>query len=547
MDHAKVAWPERTLGVELLNKSALLGLAGAAVLIAAALIVHARKSNSQPQPNDTHRPAQIAAEMPAPAESSADLVPQPAEPQPATESPIESETPATESTSPPQAQPTIAPAEAAPAESQPIIAPAESRPSDAPAEPGELAAVTDEPEPQSSPVERPSEAVAKPSPPPIVPPAEALAEPGQQPEYRPDDPDLVTPAVPSVSETKAETPATSEAVAAADGGSPQPTENPAPESASWSKQWLGLVEEHNARKSHDEPAPAEPPAAGQTKPALTPPPAMHTIDGIGGGLITPTAYLVNPGPAEKALGAPAVSLRFWRFGDKDIETLAVSETFFGRIELSYAASRFGLGSFRDAVRKTTGRDIVRNEAYLHTISLRGLLLEENAFDLAFLPAVTAGVQFKYNDSIQTIDRRSGRLLHSAGLEKSNGIDWTITTSKTFRDPLLGKPLSISAGLRVSKAAQIGLLGFGNQCKMSLETNIRYQPTDWLIVGYELRDKVGPYATGPGTLGSEGPWQAISASVLLEEHLILTGAWTMMGDVANGPADCGWTIGLQYNF
>ena len=507
-----------------MNKSALLGLAGAAVLVIAAIVIHTRKPNPQSQPGESDRPAQIAANAPAPA--------------PPTDAPQPSAQPAApEATTPPAAAPEPI-AAADPSDTQPSIAPAESRP----AEPLR-AAVVDEPETPSEPAP-----AKKPAPKPITPPPAELARPGRQPEFQPDDPDVQPvpdiapakqpakqPAEPTIASPQPEAEATS------------PDKSSAPESDTWPKQWLGLVDEHNARKQQDASTPTKEPTAQPDATSLIPPPAMHTIDGIGGGLLTPTAYLVNPGPADEVLAPPAVSLRFWRFGSKDIETLAISETLFGRIELSYAVSRFGLGSFRDAVRKTTGRDIVRNDAYLHTFGLRGLLLQENAFDLDFMPAITAGVQFKYNDSIQTIDRRSGRLLHSAGLDKSNGIDWTLTTSKTIRDPFFHKPLSLSAGLRVSKAAQIGLLGFGNDCKVSLETNIRYQPTDWLIVGYELRDKVGPYATGPNTLESEGPWQAITASFVLDERLILTTAWTMMGNVANGPADCGWNIGLQYNF
>jgi hypothetical protein len=45
------------------------------------------------------------------------------------------------------------------------------------------------------------------------------------------------------------------------------------------------------------------PAAPQERPPLP----LHSIEGTGGILITPTAYLVNPGPKDSFFSNPGIS------------------------------------------------------------------------------------------------------------------------------------------------------------------------------------------------------------------------------------------------
>jgi hypothetical protein len=314
----------------------------------------------------------------------------------------------------------------------------------------------------------------------------------------------------------------------------------------WVDQWAVLADEFEARKQavatteSDTEQPASTPAPRRQ------PPVLSNIEGTGGGVITPSAYLLNPGPKNKVFGMPTMSNRFLRFGSKDLSTLAVGETLWGRIELSYAVQHFGLGGFPDAVQKRLGRDIVRDNAWMHVWSIRGKLIEEDSFGLP-LPAVTAGVSFKYNDSIQTIDERMGHALRAAGLDKSNGVDYTLTTTKTICDPWLGRPLSLTAGMRFSNGAQMGLMGFENSCHFSVEGGVRYFPTDWLAVGYEFREKPDVYDDIPGVYGHEESAHAITADIRVTDNLTISTGWVMMGHVANGSADCGWTLGMQWDF
>ena len=104
--------------------------------------------------------------------------------------------------------------------------------------------------------------------------------------------------------------------------------------------------------------------SAQEQPSEGPPLPLHTIEGVGGLVLTPTAYLVNPGPPGTVVGKPAFATQFALIGDKDFEALSFTWTLWERLELGYAFNRFGLDDFDDDVFAATGIDIT-DEIYLH--------------------------------------------------------------------------------------------------------------------------------------------------------------------------------------
>ncbi|MHB8970717.1 MAG: hypothetical protein ACYC3X_07620 [Pirellulaceae bacterium] len=52
-----------------------------------------------------------------------------------------------------------------------------------------------------------------------------------------------------------------------------------------------------------------------------PPLPVHTIEGVGGGGITPMAYLVNAGDEEHVFGPLAASLSYINLGQKNLEVV----------------------------------------------------------------------------------------------------------------------------------------------------------------------------------------------------------------------------------
>jgi hypothetical protein len=288
-------------------------------------------------------------------------------------------------------------------------------------------------------------------------------------------------------------------------------------------------------------AKVEAPAAAEKGPPLP----LHTIEGVGGLIITPMAYLVNPGPKGSVAGLPATSFTYVGAGEKNIEAFAISETFFQRIELSYALSRFGLGTLGSSVKQATGLDIGRSDVLLHNFNIRGLLVEENSFDLP-LPAITAGVHFKINDGISAINKNLHGTLTGKGYADDTGVDYTLTATKTF-PKVFGRPLILSGGLRLSKAAQIGYLGFGDSYEPSFEGNVTYLITDNIALAYEFRQKINQVDRIGNLVRPEDNWQTIGVGWVVNNHLTLTAGYGRFGNVLDTVENGGWAFQIKYEW
>ena len=281
--------------------------------------------------------------------------------------------------------------------------------------------------------------------------------------------------------------------------------------------------------------------------AEAPPLPFHSIEGYGGGAITPMAYLVNPGSTDSIFGVPSVALSTIFIGRKNVQALSITETIFQRIELGYSIERLGLGTLPRDIEDATSVDIERSEVWLHNLNVRGLLLEENSFGLP-LPAVTAGVHFKVNDGLADINSRLSGALAAIGYEESSGIDFTLTASKTFVHKLtLNRPLILTGGLRNGSGAQLGFLGFGDDRSTTFEGSVAYLPTDWLLVAYEFRQKANPYHQISGLVGDEDSWHAIDLGWIINENMTLVAGWGAFGNMVNGQENGAWWIQLKYEF
>jgi hypothetical protein len=287
-------------------------------------------------------------------------------------------------------------------------------------------------------------------------------------------------------------------------------------------------------------AEANPEAQEPAAKASPPPLPFHTIEGYGGGAITPIAYLVNPAEdAGEVFGKPSIAYSYVHAGEKDLNAFTFTETLWGRVELGYGYDKFGVGTLDDDILAATGVDLDRSSVGLHNFNLRALVLKEDAY----LPAVTVGFSYKKNDGIGSIDDQLGGALSSIGLDDNTGYDFTVTASKSFS--VGGRPLIVSAGLRNSEASHIGLLGFSDDRHTTFEGNLVYVPTNWLVLGYEYRQKADPYGRINGLVGQEDDWQALDASWIINEHATFVVGWAKLGTLANTKEDSAWFIQVKY--
>jgi hypothetical protein len=301
--------------------------------------------------------------------------------------------------------------------------------------------------------------------------------------------------------------------------------------------------------------PAAAPAEAEAAPEKGPPLPFHTIEGVGGGAITPMAYLVNPAGDDIIFGKPSAALSYVNLGRKNLDAITVTENVGGRIELGYGADRLGLGTLPADIRTATvsganpsGIDINHSDAWLHSFNIRALLVkEDDCLGGVALPAITAGIQIKYNDSIDDINNRLGGALTGIGYRRNHGEDFTLTATKTFKD-VFGRPLIVTAGMRESESANLGFLGFGNTYRASFEGNVAYVLNDWLLVAYEFRQKKDPYTDGLASLiGEEDNWHAIDVGLILNKHTTLVAGFGEFGTLANSDANSAWWFQLKHEF
>jgi len=269
-------------------------------------------------------------------------------------------------------------------------------------------------------------------------------------------------------------------------------------------------------------------------PEKAPPLPIHTIEGVGGLVITPLAYLVNPGPSGTTFGLPSVAATYINIGEKNLETATLTETLFGRVELGYGLGRLGVGSLVDDVKQVTNISIA-DSVILHNFNARVLALPENSFDLP-LPTVTLGVAYKYNDGISAINRQLGGALSSVGYRTNDGVDFTLTASKAF-SKVLGRPLIVTTGLRMSEAEQLGYCGFGDKYRATFESSLSYGIVDWLWLAAEFRGNANAYQqianpNGGALVDRADNWWAVGVTVLLSRHATVTIGWGHLGPVIN---------------
>jgi len=269
----------------------------------------------------------------------------------------------------------------------------------------------------------------------------------------------------------------------------------------------------------------------------------HNLQGVGGGLISPMAYLVSPGPPGTEAGLPSLSYTFVRLGTKTAHVTAVTETLWRRVEIGYAFTTLALGNFPDDVQDTTGVDIGLDHVMVHYFNLRGLLIEETPT----CPAVTGGVTFMYNPNVQNIDRRLNGGVRNLGLERANGTDFTLTASKTFPTLFFGRPVMLSGGIRFSQASQIGTLGFGDAYRMTGEGSVFAFVTDCLVLGYEYRQKKGALDRLGDLVKDEDDWHAVILAFCISPRCCIAVGWGHFGNLANADENGVWGFQFKYDF
>ncbi len=301
--------------------------------------------------------------------------------------------------------------------------------------------------------------------------------------------------------------------------------------------WTAASVEPSASASDQQPAQA----AARAKP---PPLPLHQIEGNGGVFSTLSAYLVNPPRNGEPVGRPGIGFCYVNIGHgRDLVALTLTETAWERLELGFGYNLLNLGDLPTAIAASGGPSIDDNLAMYHA-NARVQLLREGEFGLKWLPAITAGAHYKYNDEIRRINNQLAGALDSIGLTDDAGVDFTLYASKMLT--FLPRPVLVNLGGRATESAELGLLGFTDDYSFVFEGNVVVLVTDWFMVAAEFKQQPGEF-TPTALIGKPDDWWTIAAGYVVNPHMTVAVGYGHFGRVANHRANGVWGITTKWEF
>ena len=262
---------------------------------------------------------------------------------------------------------------------------------------------------------------------------------------------------------------------------------------------------------------------------------VSTIEGAGGGGLVPWALIGGYGTRDE------VGLNAYVTGvdtrDFTLASYGAALNVGNRLELSVARQNFNLREVGNALalgnRYTISQTILGAKVRL----FGDAVLEQDSL----IPQVAAGVQYKINDD-------QGVVGGALGLDRKSA-DFYLSATKI----ILSKSLLLNATVRLTKANQFGILGFGGiggqdqDYQAQFEGSAAYLLTRKLAVGGEYRTKSNRIegALGGTSFREENAWD-VFAAYALNRNISLTVAYARLGQIALRRQD-GAYVSLQIGF
>jgi hypothetical protein len=221
----------------------------------------------------------------------------------------------------------------------------------------------------------------------------------------------------------------------------------------------------------------------------------------------------------------------------------------GKIELGYAFERIGMGDWPADVKTVSGLH-VENHAFKHNFNVRYMIIEEGGLDRGWMPAVTLGTHFKWNEGLNDLDKQTGGLCGNLGADHDFGTEFTAVATKTIAD-WLPKPLIVTAGLRNGDAIHTGLIGFAGERRTTFEGSVIYFLTDRLLLASEFRQKSDLLHQcslgGKHLIKAENDWWDICLAYVVDDNMTIAGGYANFGNVFNHREENVWAIQIKYEF
>ena len=251
---------------------------------------------------------------------------------------------------------------------------------------------------------------------------------------------------------------------------------------------------------------------------------LNSLDGAGGIAFNPLAYTAG-GKLEDNdwITKPQLGVWYVKLSDSNISwsSYSISLTAANRVEFSYA---FNL---------VNARDYGENSIEANSLGVKIRLLDENAFDTAWVPSIAIGAVYRHTDRATT---------GLFGLSHS-GIEYYAVATKLITQ--LPRPVLFSAGVQRSDEVVYGMVGH-NHYGTSVFANVDILPADNVAVGVEYRQGID---AGDGIENADY-WNG-HVAWFVNANLSVVGASLKKSKTDKGFGELGvgdgFVLSLQYQF
>lgn len=258
---------------------------------------------------------------------------------------------------------------------------------------------------------------------------------------------------------------------------------------------------------------------------------VSQVEGAGGGGIVPWALITGYG-SEDSYGA---NVHYTKIGTQDyaLDSTGVAVGFADRVEVSIAAQDFhGTAAALNGVH-------LKQDIFGVKVRVAGDAVYDQD---TWMPQLAVGVQAKQNKGITGLAGVTS--VKQLGAKSETGTDVYLAATKIY----LQQSLLLNATLRMTKANQMGLIGFGgdksDSYKPMLEASAAYLLNRHLAIGAEYRQK-------PNNLNvdNEKAYADVFVAFFPTKNVSVTAAYASLGDITvlNNKQQSGYYLSLQAGF
>jgi len=253
-----------------------------------------------------------------------------------------------------------------------------------------------------------------------------------------------------------------------------------------------------------------------------------SLEGAAGGGITPWAVIGGYGESGQ-MGATAFATQVWT-GDYRLDAAGAAVAYDNRVELSYARQRLDMPTLQR--RLNLAEDSLSQDIVGAKVRLAGDLIYDR------LPQLVLGGQYQH--------QRDFAIPAAVGARRDSDVEGYLGASRLILGGAFGYNLLLNAGLRYSRANELGLLGFGGD---------RHDSRQWLKEGsaavfFDPHWAVGmEYRQKPQNLSftHESDWRDAFVGYFPNKHLSLVLAYAWLGEIATLDDQQGLYLSLQGSY